>query len=66
MTPLLKGQKKFDRSCFKGRAVILFLDHSARALPIEKDGHVLINGMDIFDPRQPFWKGKTPDLKWPE
>ncbi len=66
MTSLLKGQKRFDRSCFKGRAVILFLDQSAKALPIEKDGRVLINGMDIFDPRQPFWKGKTPDLKWPE
>lgn len=66
MTPMLKGQRKFDRSCFQGKAVILFLDHSARALPIEKDGRVLINGRDIFDPRQPFWRGKAPDLKWPE
>ena len=65
LTPMLKGQTKFDRSQDKGKAVILFLD-SARVLPIEKDGRVLINGMDIFDPRQPFCKGKAPDIKWPE
>lgn len=65
LTPLLKGQKKFDRSPHNGKAVILFLG-SARALPIEKDGRVMLNGMDLFDPRQPFWKGKAPDIKWPE
>ena len=66
MAPLFKGKSTFDRSQFGGRAVGLFLDNSAKALPIEKDGRVLLNGMDIFDPRQPFWKGKAPDIKWPE
>lgn len=66
MTPLIRGKTIFDRGQFGGKAVVLFLDNSAKALPIEKDGRVLLNGMDIFDPRQPFWKGKVPDIKWPE
>ncbi|QJE95778.1 hypothetical protein [Luteolibacter luteus] len=66
MAPLEKGKTTFDRKPYRGRAIILFLDMDAKPLPIEKDGRVLINGMDIFDPRQPFWKGKAPDIKWQE
>lgn len=66
MTSLLPGKLLFDRDAFDGKAIILRLDNSATAMPIEKDGRVLVNGMDIFDPRQPFWKGKKPDVKWPE
>lgn len=66
MAPLLPGKFTFDRKPYDGRAVFLFLDQSAMALPIEKDGRVMLDGMDIFDPRQPFWKGKAPDIKWPE
>lgn len=66
MTFLIPGQLRFDTEAFQGKAVILFLDSSVRALPVEKDGRVIVNGMDIFDPRQPFWKGKTPDVKWPQ
>ena len=29
-------------------------------------GKVIINGLDLRDPRQPFWHGKTPDVKWPK
>lgn len=66
MSPLLPGKLLFDPKAFDGKAIILRLDNSASALPIEKDGRILVNGMDIFDPRQPFWKGKRPDVKWPE
>ncbi len=66
MTSLLPGKLLFDRETFDGKAVILFMDSQVQALPIEKDGRVLVNGLDLFDPRQPFWKGKTPDVKWPE
>ncbi len=24
------------------------------------------NGLDLLDPRQPFWYGKAPDVKWPK
>jgi hypothetical protein len=57
---------KFDRGRFDGSAVIGFADGSVQRLPIDKHGHVELNGMDLFDPRQPFWKGKAPDIKWPE
>ncbi len=66
MTSLLPGKLRFDPKAFDGKAVILLLDNTTRMLPIEKNGQVLIGGMDIFDPRQPFWKGKKPDVKWPE
>jgi len=58
--------------CFERRrdyrecAVIVFVDGSAIFLPIDKHGQVEIGGMNLFDPRQPFWKGKAPDIKWPE
>ncbi len=67
MTPLISGKQEFDPGPFKGYAVILRLDNSAVPYPIDKNGHVILsNGMDIFDPRQPFWHGKAPDVKWPE
>ena len=66
MAPLLPGKLVFDREIFNGKAMILSLDNSVRRLPIEEDGRVLVNGMDMFDPKQPFWKGKKPDVKWPE
>ena len=66
MTPVIRGTRTFDRKDFNGRAVVLFLDMSARHFPIDKHGRVMIRGKDIFDPTQPYWRGKTPDIKWPE
>jgi hypothetical protein len=42
------------------------LDTSVITLPVDKSGHVYLNGKDLFDPSQPFWGGKVPDVKWPE
>ncbi len=66
LTPLIPGTHEFDPKPFDGKAIILCNDNTATAHPIDKHGHVIINGMDIFDPRQPFWHGKAPDVKWPE
>ena len=67
MAPLLPGKLTFDPKPFAGKAVVLFLNNSATALPIDKHGQVILkNGLDLFDPRQPFWHGKAPDVKWPE
>jgi hypothetical protein len=66
MAPVVRGTWKFDPKPFKGQAVVLFLDSSATALPIDKNGDVLLNGMNLFDPCQPFWRGKAPDIKYPE
>jgi hypothetical protein len=66
MTPMIPGTWKFDPKPFKGKAVVYFLDNSAIPLPIDKNGDVILNGMNLFDPRQPFWRGKAPDIKYPE
>ncbi len=66
MTPVIRGTWKFDPKPFGKKAVVLFLDSSARSLPIDKNGDVILNGMNLFDPRQPYWHGKAPDIKWPE
>jgi hypothetical protein len=67
MAPVDPAIGRFERRKDYGKtAVILFVDGSVKRLPIDKHGQVEINGMDLFDPRQPFWKGKAPDIKWPE
>jgi hypothetical protein len=63
---VVPGTWKFDPKPLKGKAVVFFTDSSATALPIDKNGDVILNGMNLFDPRQPFWGGKLPDIKWPE
>jgi hypothetical protein len=67
--PLVKGQRIFDYKICKeldGKAVILFSDCSVKTFPVDKSGRVFINGKDLFDPSQPFWNGKVPDVRWPE
>ncbi len=66
MTPVIPGTRKFDRKPFGEKAVVYFRDGSVKALTIDKTGHVIVNGMNLFDPRQPYWHGKAPDIKWPE
>ena len=66
MIPMIRGTLKFDPKPFDGKAIVLNLDSSATALTIEENGDVLLNGMNLFDPRQPFWRGKAPDIKYPE
>ncbi len=64
-TPMIPGTTRFDPKPFKGKAVVLRLDQSATLEPIDSSGHVMANGMDIFDPKQPFWHGKVPELRYP-
>ena len=68
--PLIPGQREFDyklsKKYFDGKAVILRVDGSVTSLPIDKSGKVYLYGKDLFDPSQPFWQGKAPDVKWPE
>jgi hypothetical protein len=67
MAPVLPASKCFERRWDMGRsAVILLLDGSVQILPIDSRGEVILNGMSILDPRQPFWGGKAADIKWPE
>lgn len=66
MSPMLPGTLTFDHKPFGGKAVILFVDGSVKTMPIDKQGDVITGGMNLFDPRQPFWKGEAPDIKWAE
>lgn len=64
--PVIPGTATLDRKSCEGRAVILQIDNSAKIYPIPPTGKIIINGLDLLDPRQPFWHGKAPDVKWPK
>lgn len=64
--PLVPGTQVFDRKALGGKAVVLRVDNSVSTVAIEEDGTVKLDGMDIFDPAQPFWGGSEPQIKWPE
>lgn len=70
LTPLVPGKRLFDtkssRKYFSGKAIILHADNSVCSYPVDSSGHVWIDGKILFDPSQPFWDGKEPDVKWPE
>lgn len=66
VAPLIPGTTFFDPKPFGGKAVVLRIDNSATAEPIDPSGRVMIRGKDIFDPSQPYWKGTPPDIKWQE
>ena len=66
VAPLQPGKLIFETEIFGGKAFMVRLDNSVITLPIDKSGHAILNGMDLFDPRQPFWHGKAPNVKWPK
>ena len=66
VAPLVKGKTTFDPAVLGGKAVVLRVDNSVQSFPIGKDGRVMIDGLDLFDPAQPFWDGKVPPVLWPK
>ena len=66
VTPLIPGTTRFDPKPFNGHALILRVDKSISCPKIDRAGKVMVGGKDIFDPSQPFWGGKAPDIKWHE
>ena len=66
VTPMIPGTDRFDPEPFNGKAVVLKMDNSVTSLPIQKDGHVLVNGKNLFDPTNPIWDGKPPVIVWPD
>lgn len=64
--PMIPGTTTFDRKAGAGSAAVLLNDQSVKNYPIDNSGHVILpNGLDLFDPAQPFWNGKSPDLRHP-
>jgi hypothetical protein len=66
VTPMIPGTDRFDPKPFKGKAVVLKLDYSVTSLPIDKDGHLMINGRNLMDPNHPIWGGHPPVIAWPD
>ncbi|MFN4942920.1 MAG: hypothetical protein ACK49X_07115 [Akkermansiaceae bacterium] len=66
LTPLIPGTTKFDPKPFSGNAIINHIDNSVSYEPIDDDGSVYIKGIDILSPTNPIWKGKAPDIRYPE
>ena len=66
MYPMVRGKLLFDPKIYDGKMVMLRMDNSVTTLPVDKSGHVKMNGMDLFDPSLEFWGGKAPVVKWPE
>jgi hypothetical protein len=66
LTPLIPGTAKFDPKPFDGKAIILHIDNSVRTYDIHKDGHVYDKGINLLSPANPIWKGKAPDIRYPE
>jgi hypothetical protein len=70
LTPMIPGTTKFDPKPFenggRGYAIVLHIDNSVRAYDIAKDGHIYDKGIDLLSPKNPIWKGKAPDIRYPE
>ena len=64
--PVIPGTKTFDLKANFGKVAVLRMDNSVTSVPITPAGKIIINGLDLLDPRQPFWNGKPPDVKWPK
>lgn len=66
VTPLIPGTDRFDIKMFDGNAIILNVDNSVNLLPIDKNGHVTIDGKNILDPQHPLWAGERWKIVNPE
>jgi hypothetical protein len=66
VTPMIPGTDRFDPKRFDGKAVILRLDNSVISLPIDKAGHVILDGRNMMDPLHPIWDGHPPWIAWPD
>ncbi len=70
LTPMIPGTTKFDPKPFENgdrtQAIILHIDGHVSSYAIHKDGHIYRDGINLLSPKHPVWKGKTPDIRYPE
>lgn len=66
LAPMIPGTTRFDPKPFKGKAVVLHTDLSVRSYEIKSDGHIYDKGIRLLSPKHPIWKGKKPDIRYPE
>ncbi|MES2981445.1 MAG: hypothetical protein V4727_03945 [Verrucomicrobiota bacterium] len=66
LTPLIPGTTKFDSKPFKGKAVILHINNTVGIYDIHEDGHIYDKGINLLSSKHPIWKGKAPNIRYPE
>ncbi len=66
VTPLILGTDHFDPKRFDGKAIILRMDNSVISVPIDRDGHVMIDGKNMMSTSHPIWEGHPPIIAWPD
>ena len=66
VSAMILGTDRFDAKALEGKAVVLRMDNSVTALPIDKDGHVMLDGRNMMDPHHPIWDGHAPAIAWPD
>ncbi|MEO5715414.1 MAG: hypothetical protein ABIT37_18190 [Luteolibacter sp.] len=66
VTPMIPGTDRFDPKPLEGKAVILRMDNTVTSYPINKDGHIVVDGKNLMDPRHPVWEGHAPVIAWPD
>lgn len=66
VTPIIPGTDRFDPRIFDGKALIFKMDNSVTAVNIDKNGHAMLQGMNLLDPTHPMWGGEKWTLVWPE
>lgn len=57
LSAYLNGTKAFDRNLYQGKAILLTLDGSVKAFPLDAAGKIRDeNGHDIFSPKAAAWE----------
>ncbi len=64
--PMISGTDRFDPKLCNGKAVILKMDRCVVSYPIDKDGHVIVDGKNLMDPQHLIWEGHAPVIAWPD
>ncbi|HEY1123706.1 MAG TPA: hypothetical protein VGE67_18965 [Haloferula sp.] len=67
MAPLIPRTLQFDPKPFAGRAVVVFMDGSAKAVTLRQGSNLamMAGGKSLLDLDAAWWHGKAPELKYP-
>lgn len=66
VSPIIPKTTRFEQRRFAGIACVLQVDGTVRSYPIRKDGRIYRDGIDLLSPKHPIWKGKAPDIRYPD
>jgi hypothetical protein len=65
--PVIPGTGKFDPKPFNRKGVVLRIDSSVSWFQLRENGDAMMGGgVSLLDPNNELWKGKAPDIRYPE